>query len=109
MTGAYEQSQRFLEHSPRPKPRKRSQVRPGARKGPDSVLHVTEDRERHLALVRGLNVRRVLELAGVMEGARWSPSGKGYVISSAALADIAAMADYTHTPYRMKRFGGDAG
>ncbi|GAB6983520.1 hypothetical protein [Nocardioides pyridinolyticus] len=106
MTGAYEQSQRFLAHSPRPKLRKRSQAKVGARKGPESVLHVTEDRDNQKALVRGLNVRRILELAGVIDDASWSPSGKGYVVSSAALADVAAMADYTHTPYRVKTFGG---
>lgn len=106
MRGAYEQSQRFLAASPRPARRRRSEPKPGAPKSPDAVLHVTEDRERGLALIRGLNVRHVLELAGCFEGARWSPAAKGYVVASAVLADVAAMAQYSNTPYRVKVIGG---
>jgi len=107
MAGQFEQSRRFLEHSPRPKLRKRAEPKPGAPKGPASVLWVTEDRERGLALVRGLNVQRVLELACALDGARWSPSGKGYVVSADQLPDIAAMAQYTNTPYKVKTLGGN--
>ena len=92
----------FLAHSPRPKSRKHREPKPG---DPATVLHITEDTSRHLALVRGLNVRHVLELANVLERARWSVSAGGYVVSSADLADVCAMAGYSNVPYRVKRVG----
>jgi hypothetical protein len=107
--GQQEQAERFLAASPRPARRKPSRRRPGAPKPPESILHVTEDRERGMALVRGLNVRTVLEMTGVVERARWSVSAKGYVIPAADLADLAAMADYSNTPYRVKVIRGAHG
>lgn len=69
---------------------------------PDTFLWVYEDRARGLALVRGLNVKSVLESAAVLDVARWSTAGKGYVLPLEKIGDVAAMADYLNTPYRVK-------
>lgn len=68
---------------------------------------VYEDRARNLALIRGnpRTVREVLELAVLTEEARWSSSGKGWVLSLDHLPNLAAMADYAGAPYRCKQVG----
>lgn len=70
---------------------------------PDGFLWIYEDRARGLALIRGLNVKKVLELAVVLDRARYSTSGRGWVLPIDTIADIAAMADYSSTPYRVKQ------
>lgn len=103
MTGAFEQMTRFNRASPPPRPRRGSREastgptgpagsRP--RSGPDIILHVTEDRSRKRALIRGRSVMTVLDLAVVADRARWSPGARGWVVHTDDLADILAMADY---------------
>lgn len=69
---------------------------------PEAFLWVYDDPARGLALLRGLNVKSVLEAAGALDVARWSVSGKGYVVPAAMVADVCAMADYANVPYRVK-------
>jgi hypothetical protein len=60
-----------------------------------------EDQRRGLALIRGHGVRDVLDLAGVTT-ARWSPSGRGYVVPIGVIADVAAAAEISGVIYRTK-------
>lgn len=72
---------------------------------PESFLWVYDDPTRGLALVRGRNVKTVLELAGAVDSSRWSTSGKGYVIPGPAVADVVAIAEHENIPVRCKRVG----
>jgi hypothetical protein len=107
MTGAYEQAQRFLEVSPRPKLRKTTEPKPGQHPV-RAAVHVTEDRAHHLALVRGKNIRTVIDVAGVLDEAIWSVSGMGYVIDLDRLPDVEAAAQHLGAPYRVKQVRRDA-
>lgn len=68
----------------------------------ESFLWIYDDPGRGLALLRGRNVKVVLESAGALDVARWSVTGKGWVLPAARLADVCAMADYENVPYRVK-------
>lgn len=68
---------------------------------PGSFLWIYEDTARGLCLIRGKNVRDVLEAAGV-EGI-WSVTSKGLVVPIADLPDVCAHADYLNVPYRVKQ------
>lgn len=107
MTSSYEQAQRFLETSPRPKLRKTTEPKPGQRYV-RAAIHVTEDRAHQLALVRGKNVRTVIDVAGVLDEAVWSVSAKGYVIDLERLPDVEAAAQHLDAPYRVKQVRRDA-
>lgn len=65
-------------------------------------LWVYEDSERGLALIRG-HAKPVLEMADLLGVARYSVTGKGWVIPLDAVANFACMCDYSNTPYRYKR------
>jgi hypothetical protein len=101
----FDEAARFLAVSPRPKLRKHR----GAVTRDALVVHVTEDRERQKALLRGLDLRPILDAAGVLDRVRWSVAAKGWVIQSADLADVVAMAEYAGRRVRVKIFGDHAG
>lgn len=63
---------------------------------------VYDDPARGLVLIRG-DVRDLLDEAGVSERARWSTTGKGYVLAAGDLADVLATADYRNRRYRIKQ------
>lgn len=75
------------------------------RPAPDAVLWIYEDPARGLALVRGKNVRVVLESAVVVERARWSVSGDGFVLPIGDVPDVVAMAQWNGYPVRFKPIG----
>ena len=66
---------------------------------------VYDDPARGLVLLRG-DVRDLLDQAGVLHRARWSVSAKGWVLSAADGADLLAVAEIDHRPYRMKAVTG---
>lgn len=110
MTGAYEQMQRFNRASPPSRPRRgprQASTGPTGpagsrpRSGPEIILHVTEDRSRKRALIRGRSVTTVLDLAVVTDRTRWSPGARGWVVHTDDLADILAMADYAGATTRV--------
>ena len=68
----------------------------------ESFLWIYDDPTRGLALIRGRSVKAVLIAAGALDAARWSVSGKGWVLPGAKVADVCAMADYENVPYRVK-------
>jgi hypothetical protein len=69
-------------------------------------LWVYEDRQRGLALIRGHGVQRVLELAGVAN-ARFSVTGKGWVVPGVDVPDVVAMAQYDGVVVRFKEVAAD--
>lgn len=71
----------------------------------ESFLWVYDDPSRGLALLRGRGVKAVLQSAGALDVARWSMSGKGWVVPGARVGDICAIADYENVPYRVKAVG----
>lgn len=68
---------------------------------------IYEDPARNLALIRGnpATVREALEYAGMSDAAKYSVTGKGWVISLECLPNLAAMSDYAGIPYRIKMVG----
>jgi hypothetical protein len=68
---------------------------------------VYDDKVRGLALLRGRNVRAILELAGVTDRARWSIGGRGYVLAGDDVATVCAHAEIHGMPYRVKTVGGE--
>jgi len=96
------ESRRFLQDAPRPPLRTRRSPKPGAAKPPDSVVWLVEDVDHGRVLVRGKNLRPILELAGVYDRAAWSVSAKGYVIDSRDIPDVSAACDYSSAPWRWR-------
>lgn len=68
----------------------------------EAFLWIYDDSSRGLALLRGRNVKSVLRSACALDVARWSVSGKGWVVPGDRIADVCAMADYEGVPYRVK-------
>lgn len=99
----YDESRRWVDAVGRPTLRKARTPKAGAKVPPAAVLTVYEDTERGLALLRGLRVSWVLEVAAVRERAAWSVSAKGFVVDVDALPDVCAAADSQRVPYRIKR------
>lgn len=102
----YAESKPFVDALQPHKRRKPTQPKPGARKPPETLLHVVEDPSRGVALVRGLGVLPILESAGVEPRARWSESARGWVVDVADLADVIAAADWARATVRTKALGG---
>lgn len=69
---------------------------------PEAFLWIYEDHPLGIALVRGKNIKSVLETAGVLEVARWSHAGKGFVLPLEQVPDVVAAAEHIGVPYRFK-------
>lgn len=67
-----------------------------------TFLWIYDDRQRDIALIRGMNVKRILEAAGVQKVARYSVVGKGWVIPGAKVGDVCGTCEHTGTTYRVK-------
>lgn len=102
----YQEAAPFVAASPRPKLRKPSKVKPGAKAAPELILHVLEDRSRGVCLVRGKGVGAMLDTAGIQDSARWSEWAKGWVLDAGDLADLIAVAEHSRAPISMRKMGG---
>lgn len=63
------------------------------REGGLMVVHAWDDRSRNLVLIRGnKGVRMLLDEAGAGDVARWSTSGRGWVLPGETAAEVLALA-----------------